>query len=73
MDQQDRCEVSRTSLVTSRTALKSLGRVWGPAGWPGVSRKSLGDQQDSCEVSKKSLGASRMAMKSLGRVLGSAE
>ena len=30
--QLDRCTVSRTSVVTSRIALKSLWRDWGPAG-----------------------------------------
>ena len=28
----DRCTVSRTGVVTSRVALKSLWRDWGPAG-----------------------------------------
>ena len=31
-DHQDSCEMSRKSLDTSRIALKSLGRVWIPAG-----------------------------------------
>ena len=30
--QRDSCSVSRKSLGTSRIAVKSLGRVWGPAG-----------------------------------------
>ena len=38
-DQQDRCTVSRTSLVTSRKAVKSLGRVLGNSC---ISVKSLG-------------------------------
>ena len=31
-DQQDGCEISRKSMGTSRIAVKSLGRVMGPAG-----------------------------------------
>ena len=30
--QQDSCEASRESPDTSSIAVKSLGRVWGPAG-----------------------------------------
>ena len=58
-DQQDSCEVSRKSLVTSRIAVKSLGRVW--------------DQKDSCSVSRTSLVTSSIAVKFQGRVCGPAE
>ena len=44
-----------TCLVTSRIAVKFLGRVCG--------------QRFSCEVSRRSLGTSRMAVESLGRAL----
>ena len=68
--QLDRCTVSKTSLGTSRIAVKYLGRVCDQRGSCGVSRKSLGDQQDSCEVSRKRHRTSRIAGMSLGRVLG---
>ena len=69
-DQQDSCTVSMTSHVTSRIAVKFLGRVWGPAEWLWSLYDESGDQQYSCEVSRKSLGTSRMTVESLGRALG---
>ena len=54
--------------MTSRIAVKSLGRVRGPAGQLYSFQEESGDQQNSYEVSRKSLGTSKMAVKSLGRI-----
>ena len=61
---EDGCEVSRTSLGTSRIAVRSLKESWTSS----LAVKSLGrnrDRQYSCEVSMTSLGTNRIAVKSL--------
>ena len=55
-DQQDGCEVSRTSLGTSRITMKSRGRSWGTSRIAVKSLKRVWDKQISCEVSRKKLG-----------------
>ena len=57
--------VSRTSLGTSGIAGKSLGRVWGPAGWLWSLKNEPWDQQDRCEVPWRCFGISRIGVKSL--------
>ena len=53
---------------TRRIAVKSLGRVWTPAGKLYNLQEESGHQQDTCEVSRKSLDTSRIAVQLLGRV-----
>ena len=57
-----------TSLDSSRIAVQSLGRVWGPAGFALNLLEESVDQQDGCEISRKSLDNIRITVKSLGRV-----
>ena len=52
--------------MASSKAMKSLGRVWGPAGELSSFQEESRDQRNSYEVSRKSLGTSKMAVKSLG-------
>ena len=47
--------------------MKSLGRVWIPAGKLYNLYEESGYQQDSCEISRKSLDTSRIAVKALGK------
>ena len=68
-DKQDGCEVSRKCLGTSRTAVKSQGRVWRTSRIAESLYEESWNQQDSFEVSRKSLGTSRMAVESLKSVL----
>ena len=57
--QLDRCSISGTSLVTSRIAGKSLGKI-------------LGTGRAAVESLERGLGTSRIAVKSLARVWGPA-
>ena len=52
-------------------AVKSLGKIWGPAGKILTLYEESGNQ-DSFEVCRKILRTSRIAGKSLGRVIGPA-
>ena len=47
--------------------MKSLGRVWIPAGYLYNLYEESGYQQDSCDISKKSLDTSRIAVKAQGK------
>ena len=67
-EKQDSCEVSRNSLDTNRIAVKSLGRVWIPAGLLWRLYEDSEYQQDSFGVSWKGQRTSKIAAKPLGRV-----
>ena len=48
--------------------MKTLGRVWIPAGKVYSLLEESGDQQDGREISRESLGTSRLAVKYQGKV-----